>query len=131
MIRNKDFLTFFIVTSNGIVYYGDDMGHCNQELHITSQLHSLHLNPDNSFMLILTKDLVLSRYLISSDGKFTPQISVKLSGGLNSDDTCLYSQWLQKDMLAFSVNGSPVRIWDSADEEMEILDREGKQIIRI
>ncbi|KAJ2999283.1 hypothetical protein HDV02_003216 [Globomyces sp. JEL0801] len=76
-------------------------------------------------LLALTEDMVLSHF-VHDDGKLTLESSwlqVKLGGSTNQTGNTLACQWIDTDLLAYSVNKSPPRIWDSANEETIVLDR--------
>ena len=52
---------------------------------------------------------------------------MKLSAGLKGIGNTMHASWIEPSVLAFTVNGSPIKLWDSANEDMQILDDPGIQ----
>eukprot|EP00842_Homolaphlyctis_polyrhiza_P000388 jgi/Hompol1/134/HPOL_002936-RA len=121
--REKDSPPFFLAGNNGSIYFADDMGHCTEATTALASIHSLFISQSKNTIMAVSEDLVLTKFSIAIDGKITQDSSVKLSGGLKSLGINLLTSWIEPDMLAMTVNGSPVRIWDAQNEETEILDR--------
>lgn len=126
MYRPKESASFFFSTVTGQVYFADDMGHCTECFKTSAPAKSIYVSPDGDCAYVLAQDLTLSRFSITADGKIAPEESVKLSGGLNPSGMSLDAIWLQKDLLAMAINGHPVKLWDSANEETTILEKAGK-----
>ncbi|KAI8902608.1 hypothetical protein BC833DRAFT_654604 [Globomyces pollinis-pini] len=123
--KDKDCPPFFVGTRNGTIFFADDIGHCTECTTLSSKIHLLHYHESRDLLLALTEDMVLSHF-VHDDGKLTLESSwlqVKLGGSTNQTGNTLACQWIDTDLLAYSVNKSPPRIWDSANEETIVLDR--------
>ncbi|KAJ3271511.1 hypothetical protein HDV01_006562 [Terramyces sp. JEL0728] len=127
--KEKDCPPFFIGVEQGTIFFADDVGHCMECISLNSRINLLYYHDGKDLLLVLNDDMTLSHFVQDNDGKLTLETSwqqIKLGGALNANGAKeLCSQWIDSDLLAFIVNKSPPRIWDSANEETIVLDRPG------
>ncbi|KAH6570782.1 hypothetical protein BASA60_007571 [Batrachochytrium salamandrivorans] len=119
----KESPPFFLASNSGSIYYADDIGRCTEVTKTGTNIVSLFLSEVSDSLTVLSDDLTLVRFSLSSEGKMTQESLVKLSGGLNSTRIDLISAWIEPDVLAMSIGGGPVRIWNASNEETYTLDR--------
>ncbi|RYG62034.1 hypothetical protein EON64_18190, partial [archaeon] len=71
--------SFFFSTDRGTLCYADDMGHCTDIHSLSSSIDILLFYPASSYLLLITRSLLLITYHISGEGKISKVHSVKLS----------------------------------------------------
>nr|KAJ3423078.1 hypothetical protein HK105_003518 [Polyrhizophydium stewartii] len=77
-LREKDSPPFFLAGQSGSIYYADDMGHCTESTVSPTSIHALFVAESLDTLLVVTEDLVLSRFSLAIDGKMTQDSSVCL-----------------------------------------------------
>lgn len=125
----KDCPPFFISDKSGAIFFADDNGHCTECVSTSSRISLLRFHEGRDLLLVLTDDLLFSHYLLNPEGKLTldtawPQMKLGGGGGMGTNDkNSLSSLWIEPNMLAYSINMGPVRVWDSENEETYVLSR--------
>ncbi|TPX69392.1 hypothetical protein SpCBS45565_g02472 [Spizellomyces sp. 'palustris'] len=119
---------FFLSTTNGSIHYADDMGHCTESASTASQIATLLMLEHKDMVVIITNDLLLHQYSLASDGKMTQESQMKLSTSAKADNRAVIATWAGPAILALSVGGQPIWIWDIENEENSVLRMEKVRI---
>lgn len=71
--------SFFFGTERGTLAYADDMGNCTDIQTLSSPVETLLFFSEQSYLLLITRSMLLITYHIAQDGKINKLNSVKLS----------------------------------------------------
>jgi hypothetical protein len=106
--------SFFFSTDRGTLAYADDMGHCTDIHTLTSPIDILLYFPEYSYLLLITRSLLLITYHIAQDGKINKLNSVKLS--IQNADTATNGigsvVWIYTGIFAMATEEKMLRIYD-------------------
>lgn len=110
-----DHAPFFYAGDQGVVYYGDDMGHSMMVQSINSPIDALLFYAGKSRLVAITRSLMLVQMQVSLDGKVTPLMKVKLS--MAAENGISNAVWAGDGLLATCAREGFVRFWDLAHNE--------------
>jgi len=63
--------SFFLGGAAGLILFADDLGHCSEVVHVRSPVKTLYYSFSKDYLILLTADAVLYKYVISPDGQMT------------------------------------------------------------
>ncbi|KAJ3098778.1 hypothetical protein HDU97_003740 [Phlyctochytrium planicorne] len=124
-------LSFFSGTSTGRIYFADDMGRCSESGFVTSPACNVRLMESEEALAIISEDLTLMLYSISSEGKLGVDIEVTLrptqtkfrqlklsTPAQKTSGTCL--AWIEDQSLAMTCT-TGIKVVDIRNEEITML----------
>jgi WD40 repeat protein len=116
---SKDPMTFYMVCNDGIVYYADDSGHCQQLSQMfPNNIREIYHIPAKSLILAITRDFVIAKMSIENDGKLRQNQVIKLGLRSNSD---FLTALIHDDALLISSPEQPLRVYNFSSDDSSIL----------
>ncbi len=82
-------------------------------------------NKHRNILVVITKALMLTQYSLSSDGKTTETVKVKLSGKVTETDCDMV--WAGKGLLATASGECVIRMWDLDKDDNYVLGLDNQQ----
>jgi len=67
---------FFFGTDKGIVAYADDLGHCTDVQQLASSVDTMLFYEERARLVIITRALMLTQYIVAEDGRVTRGMQV-------------------------------------------------------
>jgi intraflagellar transport protein 140 len=116
--NSKEPMTFYMICNDGIVYYADDSGHC-QQLSQTFPINIqeiYHIHSD--VILAITRDFVIAKMNIQNDGKLRQNQVLKL--GLGSKSHFL-TALIHDGALIISSPDEPLSVFYFSEDDSSIL----------
>eukprot|EP00981_Chlorochromonas_danica_P002589 scaffold504_cov189-Ochromonas_danica.AAC.24 len=106
--------SFFFGTDRGTLAYADDMGNCTDIQTLSSAVETLLFFSESSYLLLITRSLLLITYHINPDGKINKVNSVKLS--IQNPDIAQTGfggvVWIAPGVFAMATEEKLLRIYD-------------------
>eukprot|EP01041_Mallomonas_annulata_P003422 gene3422-6789_t len=104
---------FFFGTASGLVVYADDLGHCTEVQTLSSAVDMMLFYEEKSKLIIITRSLYLSQYIVGDDGRVTRGVQMKLSVSGEAAEGGLRSVvWVGRGLLALATHEKFVRFLD-------------------
>ncbi|XP_022095457.1 intraflagellar transport protein 140 homolog isoform X2 [Acanthaster planci] len=122
---NNDGLTCYVGGTEGKGYHIDDKGTCSQVLTADGPIKKMLFNRHRNILVVVTQSLMLAQYSLSSDGKTTETMKVKLSGKVTETDCDMV--WAGKGLLATASGECVIRMWDLDKDDNYILGLDAQQ----
>lgn len=112
--------SFFFAGSAGLVYFGDDLGHCAEVIKIgNASVASLFYSHSRDSLVIISNDVTLFKYHISPEGKMTEEKKVKLS--IKGDGSDFKAISAGSGLIAGSNNEQCIRFYHAENDSTYIL----------
>lgn len=118
--NSKESMTFYMICNDGIVYYADDLGHCQQQSQMfPSNIQDIYYISTKSLIVAITRDFVIAKMCIEKDGKLRQSQVIKLGLRSNSD---FLTTLIHDEALIICSPNQPLRLYNfSSEDESSII----------
>jgi intraflagellar transport protein 140 len=114
--------SFFFGSATGTVSYADDLGHVTDVQQLSSSIDTLLFYADKARLVIITRSLLMTQLQVSTDGRVTPVMKVKLSvAGNASSEGVKAVQWVGNGIIGSVSSESLIRFWDLKNDENYVI----------
>ena len=113
---------FFFASEDGVVYYADDIGHCDEVSIQHAPVDQLVFYEERSQLILVTRTLLMTQLLLTREGEVRPGIKVKLSVAGDAKERGIRDLlWAGPGLLTTASGEGLVRFWNLSRDENYVL----------